>query len=350
VAENNGPRIRGEGIKMKTARGTMLRWSLTGGVLASICGCSLCSGQIMTQPPLKAPNPADHIAIAPVPAPKPHMDVAPPPPMTAVTPTPVKPQVVLPDLPYAPLQKGLIEPAEFAALRVNPMLKPDDLSRFGKYMDDRKATFERIVADNLDLVEQIEGGIFETIDLSDNKSFTRLLDVSKPLRAPSAPKALIEELLDRQLVDPTQAEFNRKITREYHLSLSPQPKPDATPAEKGALARRSLALFYKNGLEEPLFVHRQLLLEGSSKLDKLVPALGLDSETASKVSAAAAAIKPNTGDPARLTAMAEINKALSCGPAQGAAAEGDGDAGEIRACGLWFEGAGVRGSVAVPRV
>src|ERR1051325_2272749 len=87
--------------------------------------------------------------------------------------------------------------------------------------------------------------------------------------------------------------------------------PDASPEEKGQHARRSLALFYKQGLEEPLFVHRQLLLEASGKLDKLVPALGLTSDAASKVNQIAAAIKPNTGDDARLKAMADINKDLS---------------------------------------
>jgi hypothetical protein len=303
---------------MKTRSGAF--WGITGGVLASICGCSLCSGQLVTQPPAKAPNPADHIPIAPVqaPAPAPRMDFTPPVASPITTAKPTKAAVVLPELPYAPLGKDasgkvtvLIEPAEYAALRVNPMLKPDDLGRFGKYLDDRRATFERIVSDNLDLVEQIEGGIFETIDLSNNKAFTKLLDVSKPLRAPSAPKPLADELLERQLVDATQAEFNRKIVREYHLALMPQIKPDASPDEKGQHARRSLALFYKQGLEEPLFVHRQLLLEGSGKLDKLIPTLGLNSETASKVNAAATAIKPNTPDNARLAAMAEINKSLS---------------------------------------
>jgi hypothetical protein len=236
-----------------------------------------------------------------------------------INPTPPKSkQVVLPDLPYAPLGKGpdgkvtpLIEPAEYAALRVNPMLKPEDIRTFGKYMDDRRATFERIVADNLDLVETIEGGIFETLDLSDNKAFTKLLDVAHPLRAPAAPKALIDELLDRQLVDPTQAEFNRKIVREYHMALVPQAKPDADTHEKGQVARRSMALLYKQGLEEPLFVHRQLLLEASGKLDKIVPTLGLDAAATAKVNAVVATIKPNTGDDARLAAMAELNKDLS---------------------------------------
>jgi hypothetical protein len=305
---------------MNTRRGTIL--GLTGGILASICGCSLCSGQLVTQPPAKVPNPADHIPLAPIAPPKmpPHVDVPQNPQTIApVSPSrPVKAQITLPDLPYAPLGKGpdgkvtpLVEPAEYAALRVNPMLKPEDLARFGKYLDERRATFERIVADNLDLVEKIEGGIFETLDLSDNKAFTKLLDVSKPLRTPSAPKALIEELQDRQLVDPTQAEFNRKIVREYHLAIIPDVKPDATPEEKGQHARRSLALFYKQGLEEPLFVHRQLLLEASGKLDKILPALGLSGSEADKAMAAAKGIKPNTPDEARLKAMADVNAALS---------------------------------------
>src|SRR5256885_1891664 len=68
---------------------------------------------------------------------------------------------------------------------------------------------------------QTGGGPFGGLALSDTKPFPKLLDVPKPLRAPSAPKPLIEELLDRQLVDPTQAEFNRKIVREYHLAVMP---------------------------------------------------------------------------------------------------------------------------------
>lgn len=296
-------------------------WGVTGGILASICGCSLCSGQLVVAPPPKAPNPAEHIPVAPVsPVRAPAHFETPPAPMP-VTPTHTAPkaQVVLPDLPYAKLGMNpdgtvtpLIEPAEYAALRVNPLLKPDDLARFGKYLDERKATFERIVTDNLDLVEKIEGGIFENLDLSDNKSFTKLLDVSKPLRAPSAPKSLIDELLDRQLVDPTQAEFNRKIAREYHLAILPKAPPDATPEQKGQVARRSIALLYKNnGLEEPLFIHRQLLLEASGKLDQIIPALKLDPSEVSKVQAAAAKVKPNTSDPARLEAMKEINQVLT---------------------------------------
>jgi hypothetical protein len=303
---------------MKTRNGAL--WGITGGILASICGCSLCSGQLVTQPPAKAPNPADHIAIAPVAPAKAMPAFTPPPNMPTINPSMPKStaKIVLPDLPYAPLGKGadgkvtpLAEPAEYAALRVNPMLKPEDLGRFGKYLDERRGIFERIVADNLDLIEQIEGGIFENIDLSDNKAFSKLLDVSKPLRAPSAPKPMIDELLEHQQVDPTQAEFNRKIVREYHLAIMPAPKADATPKEKGEHARRSLALFYKQGLEEPLFVHRQLLLEASGKLDKIVPSLGLDASTASKVNGLASQIKPNTPDGARMTAMAEINKDLT---------------------------------------
>jgi hypothetical protein len=297
-----------------------MAWGLTGGILATICGCSLCSGQLVVQPPAKAPNPADHIAIAPITAPPAKPVFTPPPAMPAnvIAPAPAPTTPVLPDLPYAPLGKGadgkitpLAEPAEYAALRVNPMIKPEDLNRFAPYLNERRKIFERVVADNLDLVEKIEGGIFETLDLSDNKAFTQLLDVSKPLRDPSAPKALIEELLARQLVDPTQAEFNRKIVREYHLAIIPQVKQDATPAEKGQHARRSLALYYKQGLEEPLFVHRQLLLEASGKLDKIIPALGLDAATASKVNSVASGIKPNTPDPTRMTAMEEINKDLT---------------------------------------
>jgi hypothetical protein len=291
---------------------------LLASLVALVGGTSLALGQLVTDPPKSAPNPADHIQKAPMPA----APMAPIAPAMAPAPVPghvVKAPIELPDLKYTPLLqkddkggiKPLTEPAEYAALRVNPMLKPEDMAKFQPYFAERKAAFEHVVIENLDLVEQIEGGIFETLDLSDNKAFPTLLNVSKPLRTPSAPKPLADELLARNLIDATQAEFNRKITKEYHLAILPQIGPDATPEQKGQFARRSLALFYKQGIEEPLFDHRQMLIEGSRELDKILPTLGLDKATAAKADAAAKAIKADASDDARVKAMGAVNAELS---------------------------------------
>jgi hypothetical protein len=259
--------------------------------------------QVVPPPPSEAPAPEKQVApIPPMPAP----NVTPVTVPTRKTATPVK----LPDLPYKSLVvKGedgkvqrLSEPAEYAALKHNPMLKPEEVENLRDYLAQRKAAFEPIVAANVDLVEQIEDGIFETIDVSKNENFAKLLNVGKPLKAPAAPKPVYEDLRDKQILTPEQAEFNRKISSEYNQALI---------AELNADHRRNLAMSYKQYLDEPLYYHRLMLIEAAPKADALTAKLGLEPAAASKIAPLVEKAKAAKSDEEKLAAMRALSKELT---------------------------------------
>jgi hypothetical protein len=276
-------------------------------VLALAGSASLALAQVVTPTPSKAPEP-DKPAAQPQPIP-----MQPPPGIVIDTgKKPKQPPVILPDLKYKSLVEKdkdgkvvrISEPAEYAALKNNPMIKPEELPAIQEHLKARKASFEVLVADNLDLVEQIEGGLFETVPLATQddkkKNLQSLLNAAKPLKAPSAPKPLHEDLRERQVLTPEQAGFNQKISKEYHDALIAEAKVDAT---------RGLALIYKSSLDEPLYYHRLMLLEGAGRIDEVAGAV--DAETAGKVKAHAAAIKGAKTDQQKLDAMGALNKDLS---------------------------------------
>jgi hypothetical protein len=273
--------------------------------IALLAGSTLALAQVVTPPPGEAPRFEDHIPKAPPPAPMPPRPQMPQ--VESLNRKPAKPQVKLPDLPYEKLLKHddkgqaipLSEPPDLAALKRNPLVTPSDLEKIQTVLKDRRAAFERIVIDNLDLVENIEGGIFETIDLADGKGFNTLLNTSKPLREPSAPKPVHEELREKGLFTPEQAAFNEKISKEYLFDTVP---PDP---------RRRLAMAYKHGVEEPLFVYRDLMVEAAKNLDKVLPTMTFDKDTLAKLSPATKAVRAAKDDAARLEAMKQLGDQLS---------------------------------------
>jgi hypothetical protein len=263
-------------------------------------------GQVVPPPPAEAPAPEKQVPV------NPGIPQMPPPNITPVvvptrkTATPIK----LPNLPYKPLVeksadgkvKRLSEPAEYAALKHNPMLKPEEVAGMSGYMGERKAAFEPIVIANLDLVEQIEGGIFENIDVKNNDAFKNLLNVGKPLKAPAAPKPVYEDLRDKNVLTPEQAEFNRKISSEYYQALI---------AELNADHRRNLAMSYKQYLDEPLYYHRLLLIEAAPQAESLLGKLGLEPALASKVRPLAQKAKAAKTDDDKAAAMRALSTELS---------------------------------------
>lgn len=201
-----------------------------------------------------------------------------------------------------------MEPTELAALRRNPMVKPEEIAAAEKYLGERRASFERLVIDSLDLIDKVEGGLFENADFAKKDAFNALIDATKPLRAPAAPASLTDELKKRGLLTAEQAAFSAKIVKEYHQATLPPASPDV-PAP--VHAKKSLAIIYKRGVAEPLFVHRQLQIETSRGLSATIPALGLDKKKADALLAKAKSLKPASNDDARLAVMAEISKDLT---------------------------------------
>ena len=111
--------------------------------------------------------------------------------------------------------------------------------------------------------------------------------------------------LDSQAVD---LDALRRATTAIRL---PQLPANAQAQQNGQHARRSLALFYKAKLDEPMFVLRQLKLEAARNLSRTISTLNLDRASAGRIKAAAAGMTPNTNDRALLKVLDQINPELS---------------------------------------
>jgi hypothetical protein len=267
-------------------------------------------GQLVTQPPEHVPRPEERIAISGFGKEVPHQDV--------VRPSTARYVGPLPELPLRSLVQRdadgkvlpLSEPIEWAALRNNPLISPEDLARIAPVLLERRRAFDRIVIDNLDLAEQIDERIFEKLDLANNQAFQQLLNVSQPFR-PDDLLPLSKSLTRAGLLDHNQEYLNNKISQDYKLATIPGLPPDATPEQKGQHSRRSLALLYKQGLDEPLFELRRMRLAAARSLSKTVPSLGLDPATAKAVTEIADQARPEGDEQATLALIKRINERLT---------------------------------------
>ncbi len=228
--------------------------------------------QVATPPPAEVPVPKEFIpAPPPPPAPAPAQRVTPP------RPTRAQPEP-LPDIKYESLIKrdaqGVVqplgEPAHFAALRVNPLVDQKIWSEIGDYLTERRRGFEQLVINHMDVIDQIENGLFDQIDFNNPESFGPVVRVTKPLTPPDAPRSLTDELRRRGSLTQQQAAFNSKIVREYSLAYVGGTLPeDAPPEVKTAHAAQAVSYLYRQTLEEPMFVYHDLLVETAGRLDQL---------------------------------------------------------------------------------
>jgi hypothetical protein len=154
----------------------------------------------------------------------------------------------------------LREPVHLAALRVNPQVKPEFLGQIADVLRERRAAQEKIFVANLDLVERVEDGAFEGVQADQKQDIKALMDMVAPLRHPSAPKSLTEALEERGMLDMTQADVNRKLVRDYSLSLAPKiDRNDPDKARQGKLAFQALLTLYKSEFDEfsQMYAHAQ---------------------------------------------------------------------------------------------
>lgn len=164
----------------------------------------------------------------------------------------------------------VMELAEVAALRVNPTLPENFPGQLGAYLDERKTTFERIVVNNLDLLELVEQGIIENADYDKIEGIRHVVSTLRPLDVPHTPKRVTDDLQEKGMIDGTQAQFNMKITGEYCTQVAREAKapegvtkPDPRASGLIAKAMRRFAV------QESEIRYRALMSEAAEKMGTL---------------------------------------------------------------------------------
>lgn len=263
--------------------------------------------QIVTPAPAK---PAEQPPAPPAQPDTPPTEVAPPtpPPFNPQGVTPIAPKAPkvadlrpkmadLPDLPYTSLvqrdENGevikLKEPAELAALRVNPTLPDNYPSHLTDYLDDRRLTFRRLAVNNLDLLELVESGFIEDADYGKVDGIRKVVQTLTPLDVPYAPTRLTDDLQEKGMIDPTQAQFNMKITSEYYTAVFRSAKPpEGTPPDSPRASNLIAKTMRRFAVQESEFAYKALLCEAVAHLGDLVDKVTMPDAVKAQAKSAAA--------------------------------------------------------------
>lgn len=274
--------------------------------------------QVVVPPPADQATPDEFKLKTPPPPP-------PPPPPRATPPAPRNsnrakpPEIPLPDLAYTSLVTKdasgkvtpITEPIDVAALKVNPMITDEERAAMADYLNERKAGFEKIVIDNLEILDQIENGLFETTDWSSNESFSPVVRAIKPLMPPNAPKPVTVELEQRQMLNIQQKAFNAKIAKEYRDAFAIPRPPAGAPAEDVKdHTRRSIAAAMRDAVDESVQTYHNLTREAAARVPAILPSLGLDASIAADASARANAVLKASDEAAQMQAMRDLLRIL----------------------------------------
>lgn len=275
--------------------------------------------QVVTPPPADQATPDEFKLKTPPPAPPP-----PPPRATPAQPSRnparAKPaEIPLPDLTYTSLvAKGadgkvasLTEAVDIAALKVNPMITDEERTKMADYLKERKEAYEKVVIDNIEILDQIENGLLESTDWSSRDSFSPVVQATKPLMPPNAPKPVAVELEQRQMMNIQQKAFNAKIAKEYRDAFAlPRPAAGAAPEEVKDHQRRVIAAAMRDALDEPLQTYHNLVREAESRVPQILPTIGLEPAVAAEASTRANAVLKATDAAGKMQAMRELLRVL----------------------------------------
>lgn len=103
------------------------------------------------------------------------------------------------------------------ALRANPTVGPRSVDAIMPVIYGRRARFEMLVVDNLDLLWKLRDGAIYSTDMNDLSALAALTETIKPLVGRTT---LTEELTNRGILTRVQGGMNEHIVREYKQAIS----------------------------------------------------------------------------------------------------------------------------------
>jgi hypothetical protein len=219
----------------------------------------------------------------------------------------------LPSFPYTPLWRfcGTEDPKvdpvctfdenlHFAALRPNPTISPGMVPKIQPVIVARRARLEMIVIENLGIVEDVDGGLVEAVQIGAPTELQELLEAIKPLTPPSN---LTQELQNRKIISGVQAGWNNKIIQEYQQAYGTYLREnDASNA-----SNRFMQSIFRDSLIESMQAFDGMLHESRTRIDTVLEAVdGVPDAVADKLRAVA--IESIEIDPAKVRESAETVK------------------------------------------
>lgn len=194
----------------------------------------------------------------------------------------------------------LIELPDILALRSNPTVGNKSVKAIMPVLLGRRARFERIVIDNLDLYWMASDGRIETINLNDIQNMAQTAEMIKPLVGRTT---LSAELRNRGILTRTQGGMNEHIVNEYKQAVTAEIQFEAEDPLSEVM--RFVLL---DSIHEPIQAYKAMIAEASSQIASLVKETGLTSSAAMEL---AKLERPLSTDPeAQSAELAELDAAF----------------------------------------
>jgi hypothetical protein len=199
------------------------------------------------------------------------------------------------DVPYPKLaSKGedgkiirLAELPGIVALKANPNVGESAVDRIMPILYGRRARFEHLVIQNLDLYWLATDGRLESVSLSDVNELAQLAELIKPLVGKST---LSQELQNRGILSRTQAEMNSHIVNEYKQAITTEIQFNAEDPMSEVMR-----FVLQDSIHEASIAYNAMMAEASTNTKAIVERAGLSSPAAKQL---ASLEKPLAEDPA----------------------------------------------------
>lgn len=198
----------------------------------------------------------------------------------------------------------LTELPDILALRSNPTVGQRSVTAIMPVLYGRRARFERLVIDNLDLYWMVTDGRLETMDLNDIKKMSEVAEMIKPLVGRTT---LSQELRNRGILTRTQAGMNEYIVNEYKQGITTE-----IQFESEEPLSEIMRFILQDSIHETIQAYRAMLAELSFQVADLVKETQLSSSAAIALADLQAPLADNKEEQqAHLAKLDEAFRALS---------------------------------------
>lgn len=183
--------------------------------------------------------------------------------------------------------KPLPEPVEWYALKHNPIVKPIRLAMCEPVLRERRAKIESLAIDNVDIIERLDSGLIQQLDMTDKTRISEIVQLIKPFQQMGT---LTNELKKKKAIEDVQAAMNQRIVNDYIKRKAEAERvkeglPADMPKDAGKNGQNDpknvsaidilTRLMLETAMGEPLFFYHQILLEAAAHGTEV----GLDAKT-----------------------------------------------------------------------
>lgn len=214
--------------------------------------------------------------------------------------------------------EGVVDIAAFA---VNPLIDAATLERIRPAVLEWIADVDQLAIDNLDFIERLEPapgqkGLLDKVDVEDKVQITQMSQMMNQLMSAGPLTATLEV---KQQLTKEQSGLNQTITSDYLQQcmneIQAEPVPPELAGNEQAIRNwrvNNLTKFlYHLSCKDPIASFQRMLVDAARNIDRVVDAMNLSGEQASKVRAEIPAVKAAATRPEQRAAVRRLMGHLS---------------------------------------